>query len=67
MKPTEKTQRNITEALLTIGYLPDFELTLRLGKDIQNEWMNSYQDIQITNTFKKLLRRNLELSMPSDA
>lgn len=67
MKPTDKTDQKITEALLMIGILPDFELTLRLGREIQEEWMNSYQDVQITNTFKKLLRRNLEMPMPSDA
>ncbi len=68
MKPTERTPRGITDALLMLGdYLPDFELTLRLGRDLQNEWMNSYQDVQITNTFKKILRLNLEMPMPSDA
>jgi hypothetical protein len=48
------------------GYLPDFELTLRLGREIQDEWMNAYQDVQISNTFKKVLRLNLEMPMPSD-
>jgi hypothetical protein len=68
MKPTERTPRGITDALLMLGgYLPDFELTLRLGRDLQNEWINSYQDVQITNTFKKILRLNLEMPMPSDA
>jgi hypothetical protein len=57
MKPTEKTPRGITDALLMFGCLPEFYLTLRLGRDIQDEWMNSYQDVQITNTFKKVLRR----------
>lgn len=68
MKPTDKTPRGITDALLMLGgYLPEFQLTLRLGRDIQDEWMNSYQDVQITNTFKKVLRRKLELPMPPDA
>jgi len=48
------------------GYLPNFELTLRLGREIQNEWMNAYQDVQITNAFKKILRLKLELPVPSD-
>jgi hypothetical protein len=68
MKPPERTPRGITDALLILGgYLPNFELTLRLGRDLQNEWMNSYQEVQITNTFKKIPRLNLEMPMPSDA
>ena len=67
MRPTDESPREITDALLTVGgYLPEFQLTLRLGRDLQNEWMNSYQDVQITNTFKKVLRRNLDMPMPSD-
>jgi hypothetical protein len=67
MKATKKTSPAITDALLTVGgYPPDLELTLKLGREIQDEWMNAYQDVQITNTFKKMLRRRLELPMPRD-
>jgi len=66
VKPTEKTPRTVTDALMLTGYLPNFELTLRLGREIQNEWMNAYQDVQITNAFKKILRLKLELPVPSD-
>ncbi|MGD0423746.1 MAG: hypothetical protein ABSA92_09855 [Candidatus Bathyarchaeia archaeon] len=66
MKPTDSTPRVIIDALMLGGYLPDFELTLRLGREIQDEWMNAYQDVQISNTFKKVLRLNLEMPMPSD-
>jgi len=66
VKPTDRTPRGITDALMLGGYLPDFELTLRLGREIQDEWMNAYQDVQISNTFKKILRLRLELPMPSD-
>jgi len=66
VKPTDRTPRVITDVLMLGGYLPDFELTLRLGREIQNEWMNAYQDVQISNTFKKILRLNLEMPMPSD-
>lgn len=67
MKPTDKTPRRVTDALMLGGYLPEFDLTLRLGRDILNEWMNAYQDVQISNTFKKILRLRLEMPMPSDA
>ena len=66
MKPTDSTPRVIIDALMLGGYLPDFELTLRLGREIQDEWMNAYQDVQTSNTFKKVLRLNLEMPMPSD-
>jgi len=66
VKPTDRTPRGIVDALMLGGYLPNFDLTLRLGREIQNEWMNSYQDVQISNTFKKLLRLKLGLPMPSD-
>ena len=66
MRPTDRTPRDITDALMLGGYLPDFDLTLRLGRELLNEWMNAYQDVQITNTFKKILRRNLRMPMPSD-
>jgi len=66
VKPTDSTPRVIIDALMLGGYLPDFELTLRLGREIQDEWMNAYQDVQISNTFKKVLRLNLEMPMPSD-
>jgi hypothetical protein len=58
--------RAATDALMLGGYLPELELTLRLGRDIQDEWMNAYQDVQISNTFKKKLRLNLKMPMPSD-
>ena len=67
VKPTKTAPRGVAEVLMLGGYLPDFELTLRLGREIQNEWMNAYQDVQISNTFKKILRMNLRLPMPSDA
>jgi len=67
VKPTKTAPRGVAEVLMLGGYLPDFELTLRLGREIQNEWMNAYQDVQISNTFKKILRINLRLPMPSDA
>jgi hypothetical protein len=66
MRPTDRTPRGITDALMLGGYLPDFDLTLRLGRELLNEWMNAYQDVQITNTFKKILRRNLNMRLPSD-
>jgi len=53
--------------LMLGGYLPSFELTLRLGREVQDEWMNAYQDVQISNTFKKVLRLNLGMPVPSDA
>jgi hypothetical protein len=65
VKPTDRTPRAVTDALMLAGYLPGFELILRLGRDIQDEWMNAYQDVQISNTFKKILRLNLEMPMPS--
>lgn len=66
VKPTDLTPREITDALMLGGYLPNFALTLRLGREIQDEWMNAYQDVQISNTFKMRLRLKLELPMPSD-
>jgi hypothetical protein len=66
MKPTEKTPSGVVEAILMMGgFLPDLELGLKLGREIQNEWMNSYQDVQLTNTFKILLRRKLNLPNPT--
>ena len=67
VKPTDRTTRGIVDALMLGGYLPNFELTLRLGREIQDEWMNAYQDVQISNTFKRVLRLNLRMPMPSDA
>jgi hypothetical protein len=62
MKTNERTSSEMIEALLVLGgYLPNLDLSLKLGREVQNEWMNSYQDIQLTNTFKVLLRRNLQL------
>jgi len=61
MKPTAKTDQAIVEVLLSGGYLPAPEFSLRLGRDIQNTWMDSYQEVQVTNTFKMLLRRDLGL------
>lgn len=66
VKPTDRMTRAATDALMLGGYLPELELTLRLGRDIQDEWMNAYQDVQISNTFKKKLRLNLKMPMPSD-
>ena len=67
VKPTDRTPRGIVDALMLGGYLPSFELTLRLGREVQDEWMNAYQDVQISNTFKKVLRLNLGMPVPSDA
>jgi hypothetical protein len=61
MEPTEKTDPAIAEILLIGGYLPDLDVSLKLGREIQNIWMNSYQDISITNTFKLIVRRDLGL------
>ena len=62
MKTNERTSGEMIEALLVLGgYLPNLDLSLKLGREVQNEWMNSYQDVQLTNTFKALLRRNLQL------
>ncbi|MGA2784671.1 MAG: hypothetical protein ABSF09_08250 [Candidatus Bathyarchaeia archaeon] len=61
VEPTEKTDPAIVELLMIGGYLPDLDLSLRLGREIQNRWMNSYQDVLITNTFKKILRSELGL------
>lgn len=52
----------LLEALLAGGYLPGYDLSLRLGRDTLNIWMDSYQDVQITNTFKVIVRRNLTIS-----
>jgi hypothetical protein len=49
----------LVEVLLLGGYLPSFEFSLRLGREIQNEWMNSYQEVQITNTFKVMVKKKL--------
>lgn len=62
MKPTEKTSQAIVEALLSGGYLPSFELSMKLGRDIQNDWMDSYQEVQITNTFKVFIKHKLATS-----
>jgi len=62
MKVTERTPPQVVDALLTMGgILPDLDLSLKLGREILNEWMNSYQDVEITNTFKIRLRRRLDL------
>jgi hypothetical protein len=61
MEPTEGTDPSIVEALLIGGYLPELDISLKLGREIQDLWMNSYQDISITNTFKLILRRSLGL------
>ena len=62
MKPTEKTDQAIVEALLFGGCLPSFDLSFRLGRDIQNDWMDSYQEVQITNTFKVVIKRKLAIA-----
>jgi hypothetical protein len=59
MKPTNRIDRLLAEALLAGGYLPNYELSLKLGRDIQNTWIDSYQEVQITNTFKVVLKRKL--------
>lgn len=59
MRPTETTNRDLVEALLLGGYLPNFEFSLRLGREVQNEWMNSYQEVQIMNTFKVMVKKKL--------
>ena len=59
MKPTTKTDHTLVETLLLGGYMPSFDLSLRLGRDIQNDWMNSYQDVQVTNTYKVVIKRKL--------
>lgn len=59
MKPTNRMDRMLVEALLAGGYLPNYELSLKLGRDIQNTWIDSYQEVQITNTFKVVLKRKL--------
>jgi hypothetical protein len=59
MKPTDRMDRVLVEALLAGGYLPSYELSLKLGRDIQDAWMDSYQEVQITNTFKVVLKRKL--------
>ena len=59
MKPSPKNDKELWDVLLIGGYLPNFELCLKLGRDIQNAWMDSYQEVQITNTFKLVLKRNL--------
>ena len=62
MKPEETADRELWDVLLVGGYLPSFELCLKLGRDLQNVWMNSYQEVQITNTFKVVLKRTLATS-----
>jgi hypothetical protein len=52
----------LLEALLGGGYLPSFELSLKLGRDILNGWMDSYQEVQITNTFKVVVKRKLTVT-----
>jgi hypothetical protein len=59
LKPPEEADQTLVEALLFGGYLPSFERSLRLGRDIQNDWMDSYQEVQITNTFKVTIKRKL--------
>jgi hypothetical protein len=62
LKPTEKTDQAIVEALLFGGYLPSFDQSFRLGRDIQNDWMDSYQEVQITNTFKVVIKHKLAIA-----
>jgi hypothetical protein len=59
MNPEGKTDRLLVEALLAGGYLPRHDLSLKLGRDIQNIWMESYQEVLITNTFKVVLKQKL--------
>lgn len=59
MKPIGRVNQVLVEALLAGGYLPGYDLSLKLGRDIQNVWMDSYQEVQFTNTFKVVLKRKL--------
>lgn len=59
MKPANRMDRMLVEALLAGGYLLGYDLSLKLGRDMQNTWMDSYQEVQITNTFKVVLKRKL--------
>jgi hypothetical protein len=59
MKPIGRLDQVLVEALLAGGYLPGYDLSLKLGRDIQNAWMDSYQEVQFTNTFKVVLKRKL--------
>ena len=59
MKPSSRVGQVVVEALLAGGYLPGYDLSLKLGRDIQNAWMDSYQEVQFTNTFKVVLKRKL--------
>jgi hypothetical protein len=59
MKPIGRVNQVLVEALLAGGYLPSYDLSLKLGRDIQNVWMDSYQEVQFTNTFKVVLKRKL--------
>ena len=59
MKPEGKIDRLLVEALLAGGYLPTYDLSLKLGREIQDTWMQSYQEVLITNTFKVVLKRKL--------
>ena len=61
MKPTDKADQAIVEVLLFGGYLPSFDLSLKLGRDIQNDWMDSYQEVLITNTFKVVIKHKLAM------
>jgi hypothetical protein len=62
LKPSGKTDQALVEALLFGGYLPSFNLSLKLGRDIQNNWMDSYQEVQITNAFKVVIKHKLAVS-----
>ena len=59
MRPIGRLDQVLVEALLAGGYLPSYGLSLKLGRDIQNAWMDSYQEVQFTNTFKVVLKRKL--------
>jgi hypothetical protein len=59
MKPSSRVGQVLAEVLLAGGYLPGYDLSLKLGRDIQNARMDSYQEVQFTNTFKVVLKRKL--------
>lgn len=61
MKPSGKAEQILLEALLAGGYLPSYELSYKLSRDIQNAWMDSYQELQVTNTFKVVIKRKLAI------
>jgi hypothetical protein len=39
--------------------MPSYELSLKLGKEIQDQWLDAYQEVQTTNAFKTVIKQNL--------